>query len=103
MYQLSRFSFGKATSFAPIIKGIKKFPSTAGMEGARKKKIMTRPWRVKSLLYVDGATRDPCGSMRFKRISVAAKPPTKKKQVIAARYSQAMRLWTVVNRRDVRR
>src|SRR2546429_265627 len=27
MYQLRRFSFGKATSFAPIIKGIRKFPN----------------------------------------------------------------------------
>ena len=92
MYQLSRFSFGKATSFAPIIKGIRKLPSTAGIEGARKKKIITRPCRVNILLYVDGSMREPCGSIRFKRIRVAAAPPTKKKKVIAARYSQAILL-----------
>src|SRR5207245_10771384 len=66
MYQLSRFSFGKATSFAPIIKGIRKLPSTAGIEGARKKKIITRPCRVNILLYVDGSMREPCGSIRIK-------------------------------------
>jgi hypothetical protein len=38
--------------------------------------------------------------MRFKRMSVAAKPPTKKKKVIAARYSQAILLWSVVNNQD---
>ena len=49
-YQLSRFSRGKATSFAPIISGIRKFPSTAGIDGIRKKKIITTPCMVNSLL-----------------------------------------------------
>src|SRR5712664_1459236 len=75
MYQLSRFSFGKATSFAPIIKGMRKLPSTAGIEGARKKKIITRPCRVNILLYVDGSMREPCGSIRFKRIRVQPGDP----------------------------
>ena len=39
-YQLSRLSLGKARSRAPIMIGRKKFPSTAGMDGIRKKKII---------------------------------------------------------------
>ena len=50
MYQLKRLIFGKAKSFAPIISGIRKFPSTAGIDGIRKKKIMATPCMVKSLL-----------------------------------------------------
>ena len=43
MYQLSRLSFGNATSRAPIIKGIRKLPSVAGIEGTRKKNTMMMP------------------------------------------------------------
>jgi hypothetical protein len=46
MYQLNRLILGKAKSLAPIIKGIRKFPSTAGIEGIRKKKIMATPCMV---------------------------------------------------------
>jgi hypothetical protein len=49
-YQLSRFRRGKATSRAPIMTGTRKLPMTAGMEGTRKKKIITMPCIVKSLL-----------------------------------------------------
>ena len=50
MYQLSRLMRGKARSLAPIIIGTRKLPSTAGIEGIRKKKTMTTPCIVKSLL-----------------------------------------------------
>ncbi len=50
MYQLNRLRRGKATSFAPIIKGMRKFPSTAGTAGIKKKKIIITPCIVKSLL-----------------------------------------------------
>ena len=50
MYQLSRLSFGKARSRAPIISGMRKLPSTAGIDGIRKKKTMMMPCMVKSLL-----------------------------------------------------
>ena len=33
MYQLARFSFGNARSFAPIMIGTRKLPSTAGIDG----------------------------------------------------------------------
>ena len=33
MYQLARFSFGNARSFAPIMSGTRKLPSTAGIDG----------------------------------------------------------------------
>ena len=50
MYQLSRLSFGNARSRAPIISGIRKLPSTAGIDGIRKKNTITTPCIVKSLL-----------------------------------------------------
>ena len=50
MYQLSRLIFGKARSRAPIISGIRKFPSVAGIDGTRKKNTMMMPCIVKSLL-----------------------------------------------------
>ena len=50
MYQLKRFNFGKATSRAPIMMGIRKFPSVAGIDGTRKKKTITIPCVEKSLL-----------------------------------------------------
>ena len=43
MYQLNKFSLGKARSRAPIIKGMRKFPRTVGIDGTRKKKIMITP------------------------------------------------------------
>ncbi len=49
-YQLNKLSRGKARSLAPIIIGRKKFPSTVGITGTRKKKTMITPWIVKSLL-----------------------------------------------------
>jgi hypothetical protein len=49
-YQLSRLIRGKARSRAPIIRGMRKFPSVAGMDGIRKKKTMITPCSVKSLL-----------------------------------------------------
>ena len=46
MYQLSRLMRGKARSFAPSMSGMRKFPSTAGMAGIRKKNTITMPWAV---------------------------------------------------------
>ncbi len=50
MYQLSRLSRGKARSRAPIISGSRKLPSTAGIDGIRKKKTITTPCIVNSRL-----------------------------------------------------
>ena len=36
---------------APIISGITKLPNTAGIEGIKKKKIITIPCMVKAVLY----------------------------------------------------
>src|ERR1039458_6483616 len=49
-YQLSRLSLGNARSRAPIMIGRKKFPSTAGIDGIRKKKIIDTACMVNSLL-----------------------------------------------------
>src|SRR5229473_3390052 len=100
MYQLRRLIFGKAKSFAPIIMGIRKLPRTAGIDGIRKKKIMATACMVKSLLYVSGVTRAPVGVRRWIRIIVAKRPPMKKKKVTEARYSRAMRLWSVVSNHE---
>ena len=50
MYQLSRLMRGNARSFAPIMIGIRKLPSTAGIDGIRKKNTMITPCMVNSLL-----------------------------------------------------
>ena len=50
MYQLARLRRGKARSLAPIIMGTRKFPSTAGTEGMRKKNTMMMPCMVKMRL-----------------------------------------------------
>ena len=49
-YQEARLSRGKATSFAPMRIGRKKFPKTAGRPGMTKRKIMITPCRVKRAL-----------------------------------------------------
>ena len=41
---------GNARSLAPIIGGIRKLPSTAGIDGIRKKNTMITPCAVKNLL-----------------------------------------------------
>jgi len=50
IYQLSRFSFGKARSLAPIIMGMKKFPSVVGIDGIRKNHTMMMPCMLNNLL-----------------------------------------------------
>ena len=50
MYQLARFSLGNARSLAPIMIGTRKFPSTDGIAGIRKKNTIITPCIVKSLL-----------------------------------------------------
>ena len=37
---------GKATSCAPIIRGMKKLPKMPGMAGIMNRKIMITPWSV---------------------------------------------------------
>jgi hypothetical protein len=50
IYQLARLRRGKARSRAPIIIGTKKLPSTAGIDGIKKKKIIVTPCMVNNLL-----------------------------------------------------
>ena len=49
-YQLSRLIFGKATSFAPIMSGITKFPRMAGTAGISTKNTIATPCIVNSRL-----------------------------------------------------
>jgi hypothetical protein len=55
--------------------GIRKFPRVAGIEGIKKNQTITIPCMLNILLYVSGASRAPCGSRRFMRISKAANAP----------------------------
>jgi hypothetical protein len=65
--------------------GMKKFPSVAGIDGMRKKKIITTPWSVNSLLYVSGANRSPFGVSSSSRMPSAKIPPTAKNAVMEIR------------------
>ena len=42
----------------------------------------------------------PCGVISSSRITVAAAPPMKKKNVIEAMYKRPIRLWSVVNSQE---
>ena len=42
-YRLSKFNFGKATSFAPIMIGRTKLPSAPGIAGMMNKKTIIAP------------------------------------------------------------
>src|SRR2546423_6051473 len=95
MYQHNKLIRGNARSLAPIIMGMRKFPSTAGIDGIRKKKSMIWPCMVKALLYISAVKRSPAGVSNSRRISKAKKPPIKKNSVIEGRYSRAIRLWAV--------
>ena len=81
--------------------GMRKFPSTAGTDGIRKKKTMITPWTVNSLLYVSEMNQVFVGWMSSMRRSTAASPPTAKKNVIEIRYRIAIRLWSVVRSHDL--
>ena len=92
MYQLSRLIRGNARSFAPIMIGIRKLPSTAGIDGIRKKNTITMPCIVNIRLYMSGSIRSAAGVSSSSRIISAKNPPRKKKTVIEKRYKSAMRL-----------
>jgi hypothetical protein len=82
------------------MRGIRKLPSTDGMDGIRKKKIITTPCMVKSLLYISEETRSPGGVTSSRRMSTAKAPPRKNMSVTEARYRMAIRLWSVVSSHD---
>ena len=48
--QLVRFKRGNARSRAPIISGMRKLPSVAGIDGIRKNQTMITPCMVNSVL-----------------------------------------------------
>jgi len=50
MYQERRLILGNARSLAPIMRGMRKLPSTPGIDGIKKKKIMSTPCIVNSRL-----------------------------------------------------
>ena len=57
---------------------------------------------MNSRLYASGeCSTSPCGVKSSRRITVAAAPPTKKKNVIEAMYSRPIRLWSVVKSHDL--
>src|SRR5205823_14237803 len=84
-YQLNKFNLGNATSRAPIIIGMTKFPSTAGIDGIKKNQTISTPWTVKSLLYVSEVTRSPAGVRSSIRSSAAATAAVRKETRIVQR------------------
>ena len=72
-------------------------PRTLGIAGIRKNHTISTPWIVKSLLYVWDSTKSPCGVSNSIRINAAAKAAIVKKIRIVNRYSNPMRLWSVVS------
>ena len=80
--------------------GSMKFPSTAGIDGIRKKKIIATACIVNSLLYVSELTRSPRGVSNSTRIAVANAPPMKKNSVMVTKYNKPMRLWSLVSNHD---
>jgi hypothetical protein len=67
------------------MRGIRKLPRMAGIEGIRKKKTMVTPCMVNMRLYMSAVSRVPLGVSRLRRIIMAKKPPMKKKNVTEAR------------------
>ena len=70
---------GNARSFAPIIIGIRKLPSTAGIDGIRKKNTIITPCMREQLVV--GLGRDagrPAASAARGGSAAAKRPPTKK-------------------------
>ncbi len=87
---------GKATSFAPIMMGKKKFPSAAGTLGMMKRKTMTAPWSVKKRLYVSASMMVLPREKSSRRTSSAKMPPARKARLTIVRYISPMRLWSSV-------
>ncbi len=58
---------------------------------------MITPCSVNIRLYVSACKSSASGNASCTRMIVAAAPPSAKKNVIAPRYSSAIRLWSVVS------
>ena len=101
MYQLIRLSFGKATSRAPIISGIRKFPSVAGIEGTRKEEDHDDAVRRRTACCRSPVQHEvSCGSIKCNRISVADMPQTMNIRVRTARNISPIRLCTTVKSQE---
>ena len=87
IYQLNRFSRGKARSRAPIISGTRKLPSTAGDRRDQEEQDHDHAVHREQLVVGLGLQRGrPAASSDRAAPSVAAAPPTKKKNVIVTMY-----------------
>ena len=86
MYQLSRLIFGKARSFAPIIRGIRKFPKHRGDGGNQEEENHGHAvHREHAVVGIGGEQSSQLGVSRCRRIIMAKKPPMKKKKVTETR------------------
>ena len=89
------FMNGKATSRAPICKGITAFIK-AKTSGIAAKKIIVVPCIVIISLYSPALTKSLFGTASWIRITIASSPPTKKKNPPATKYKMAIFLWSTV-------
>ena len=72
--------------------GTRKLPSTAGIDGIRKKKTITMPCMLNSLVVGVRPQPDRQRSQQFQTDERAKNPPMKNMNVIEIRYRSAMRL-----------
>src|SRR3990172_1239908 len=91
---------GRATSFAPISSGMKKFPRPDGIAGMMNRKIITDPWRVNRTLYTWSLKICCPGTISLIRIRRPKTPPTRKKRSVVRRYRTPIRLWSRVKAKD---
>ena len=91
----SAFRRGNAMSGAPIMSGRTKFARPA-KTGMMKRKISSDAWTLKRPLNVFGSTNWRPGCASSARISIANRPPTKKKKNEVTTYWMPMTLWSVL-------
>src|ERR1019366_1267844 len=91
---------GKARSLAPIIRGMRKLPSTAGTAGIRKKNTRTWTCMANSLLAGSGWTRCPPGGQHHKADEQREKTSNKEEE--GTRHQVEQRDALVVHRQEPR-
>jgi len=89
---------GKARSLAPIIMGTRKLPSTAGIDGMRKKKTITIPWHGEQLVVSIGLHQVALGREEFQADEQGEESADEEEERDRHQVqSSAMRLWSVVS------
>ena len=83
---------------APSISGTAKFARPANA-GITKRKIISDAWTEKSPLNVCVSKNCMPGFASSARISIASRPPIRKKITVVTRYCTPITLWSVLTRK----